>query len=78
MEREIILEMMKLLEKTGHGNITFDMLPGEEKSQVLESILMNIKALNARYDKGEALTQLQWLMNNYNIQIDELMERINA
>lgn len=78
MEREIILEMMKLLEKTGHGNMTYDMLPGEENSQLLESILMNTKALNARYDKGEALTQIQWLMNNYNIQIDELMERINA
>jgi hypothetical protein len=74
MEKEIILEMTKLLEKTGVETITS--LADAESPEKLETIWMNIKAMNARYDKGEAMTQVRLLMNKYNIQIDELMERI--
>jgi hypothetical protein len=79
MEQEIILEMSRLLEKTGIENIT-PMLPpsGESKDQFLETTLINVKSLQARYEKQDALSQVQWLMNTYNIQIDELMERISS
>lgn len=40
--------------------------------------MINLKNLNARYEKPEALTQVQWLMDTYNIQIDELIERIGS
>jgi hypothetical protein len=75
MEKKIILEMTKLLEKTGVEMITS--LADAENPEKLETIWMNMKAMNARYDKGEAMTQVRWLMSKYNIQIDELMERIS-
>ena len=50
----------------------------QTKDQALETILLNVKSLHARYEKGEALNQVQWLMSTYNIQIDELMERITS
>ena len=78
MEREIILEMSKLLEKTGIDNLGAVVAPSEKMEQALETALINLKSLNARYEKNEALNQVQWLMNNYNIQIDELLERISA
>jgi hypothetical protein len=79
MEQEIIVEMSKLLEKTGlENNVPVTLTSGENKNQVLESILMNLKSLNARYEKAEAINQVQWLMSTYNIQIDELMERIGS
>jgi hypothetical protein len=79
MEDEIMLEVSKLLEKTGLENlIPVTPPPGANPDQFLENILINLKSLNARYEKSEALSQVQWLMNNYNIQIDELMERISS
>ena len=79
MEQEIILEMSRLLEKTGIENITpMFPAPAEAKDKALETILINVKSLHARYEKSEALNQVQWLMNTYNIQIDELMERIHS
>lgn len=79
MEREIILEVSKLLEKTGLENpMPPSSVPDEKKDQYLESTLIHLKTLNARYEKAEALNQIQWLMANYNIQIDELMERISS
>ena len=77
MEQEVILEMSRLLEKTGIENLTpMYASSGENKNQALEATLINVKTLQARYEKQEALSQIQWLMNKYNIQIDELMERI--
>lgn len=78
MEREIILEMSKLLEKTGLDDLGAVVSTSEKMDQALETALINLKSLNARYEKNEALNQVQWLMNNYNIQIDELVERISA
>lgn len=77
MEHEILVEMSKLLEKTGLDN-AIPSTAGGNDGQVMETALINLKSLNARYEKSEALNQVEWLMNNYNIQIDELIERINA
>jgi hypothetical protein len=78
MEQEIILEMSRLLEKTGIENLTPIFPTSDHRDQVLETVLINVKSLAARYEKQEALSQIQWLMNEYNIQIDELMERITS
>ena len=78
MEQEIIVEMSKLLEKTGIENVIPVSRASADQQQILETALINLKSLNARYEKSEALSQVQWLMNNYNIQIDELIERISA
>jgi hypothetical protein len=79
MEHEILLEMSKLLEKTGMDNV-IPVVPAStaNEARFLETTLVNIKNFNARYEKAEALNQVQWLMNTYNIQIDELMERIGS
>ena len=77
MEKEVISEVSRLLEKTGLE----DLIPmgpslAGNGDQILENALIQLKGLNARYEKNEALSQVQWLMHKYNIQIDELMERI--
>ena len=78
MENEIILEMSRLLEKTGMENvIPITLSSVRSKDQFMETTLINLKNINARYEKHEALDQVRWLMNKYNIQIDELMERIS-
>lgn len=79
MENEIINEMSKLLEKTGMENL-IPVIPAAaaNREQYLEMTLINLKSFNARYEKSEALNQVRWLMDNYNIQIDELIERIGA
>lgn len=78
MEHEIVLEMSKLLEKTGIDSAIPLSAYSGNADQLMETALINLKSMNARYEKGEALNQVQWLMNTYNIQIDELIERINA
>ena len=75
MEHDIIVEISKLLEKTGLERLV---PPPSNSDQILESALIDLRNLNARYDKEEALNQVQWLMENYNIQIDELIERIGS
>lgn len=78
MEHQIMQEIAELLAKTGLEDV---MPPNQEaltNHQTMETVLINLKSLNARYEKGEAVEQVQWLMHRYNIQIDELMERINA
>lgn len=77
MEHEILFEMSKLLEKTGLDN-PISGIASANTDQLMETVLINLKSLNARYEKGDALNQVEWLMNTYNIQIDELIERINA
>ena len=79
MEHEIILEMSRLLEKTGIDQVIPAATATSPKNdQFLETTLINLKTINARYEKNDALNQVQWLMNTYNIQIDELMERIDS
>lgn len=78
MEREILVEISKLLEKTGIDNFGPITPASADSGRIFESALVSLKSLNARYDKNDALDQVQWLMNKYNIQIDELIERISA
>ena len=79
MEHEILLEMSRLLEKTGMENvIPVSPARSANNDQFLETTLINLRSINARYEKNEALYQVQWLMETYNIQIDELMERMGA
>lgn len=79
MEHEILLQMSQLLEKTGMENV-IPVVPATttDTEQFLETTLINLKNVNARYEKMEALNQIEWLMSTYNIQIDELMERISS
>lgn len=78
MEHEILLEMSRLLEKTGMDNVIPVVPPlTEHQDQFIETTLINLKNLNARYEKNDAMNQVKWLMETYNIQIDELMERIH-
>ena len=79
MEKEIMQEISKLLEKTGLDDLApLNFLANGKTDKSLETTLIHLKSLNARYEKSDALNQVQWLMNNYNIQIDELMERITS
>jgi hypothetical protein len=74
-ETEILQEINKLLEKLAVD--TF--IPGVENAtdtQHAEAVLINLKSLNARYDKHEAITHVQALMDLYNIQIDEVLDQI--
>lgn len=77
VENDVIFEMAKLFGKMGIE----DVIPSGssvDKDQLLETAMINLKNLNARYEKPDALTQVQWLMDTYNIQIDELIERIGS
>jgi len=79
MEHEILMEMSRLLEKTGMENV-IPVVPEAtaDKTEFIETTLINLKNVNARYEKSDALSQIRWLMDTYNIQIDELMERIGS
>ncbi len=78
MEHEILLEMSRLLERTGLDDVIPVVPPlTEHQDDFIETTLINLKNRNARYEKSEALNQVQWLMDTYNIQIDELIERIS-
>ena len=79
MEHDIIVEMSRLLEKTGIDHvIPTGSAATSQNDQFLETTLINLRTINARYEKNEALSQVEWLMSTYNIQIDELMERISS
>jgi hypothetical protein len=79
MEQEIIQTMSRLLEKMGIENaIPSIPVAAENKDKYLEAALISLKGLHAGYDKSDALSQIQWLMHTYNIQIDELIERISS
>ena len=71
MEQEVIQTMSRLLEKMGIENaIPSIPVSAENKDKYLETALISLKGLHAGYDKSDALSQIQWLMNTYNIQID--------
>ena len=79
MEQDIIAEVSRLLERLGlDGVIAGGPASNGDGLQHLETTLINLKSLNARYDKGEAMGQVKWLMDTYNIQIDELIEKIGS
>lgn len=79
MEKEILQEIGKLCEKTGLDDLAPLNFSGNgEADNDLETTLIYLKSINARYEKSDALNQVHWLMNRYNIQIDELVERITS
>ncbi|HYC83769.1 MAG TPA: hypothetical protein VEB86_01050 [Chryseosolibacter sp.] len=68
--------MTLLLDKTAVAAFAPVITETETDAQDVEAILINLKAINAKYDKSEAIAQVKALMERYNIQIDELLERI--
>jgi hypothetical protein len=73
--QEIIQEMAQLFEKMAVDS--FAPVITEATEDHTEAVLISLKAINARYDKHEAIVHVQALMDKYNIQIDELLEQIN-
>jgi hypothetical protein len=76
IEHDIVTEVMGLLEKTGFESFTALTGGSSDDLKSLEATYINLKNLNARYDKQDALLQVRNLMEKYNIQIDELVENI--
>ena len=75
IETEIVNQCLELIEKTGL-QISVPVYPSEgKKEKQLDTILISLKALNARYDKNEAITQIQHLMDRFNIQLDQLIDK---
>lgn len=76
MERnELVVELIELLEKSGHESYRIpdpDMIR-KNQSGTIESMLITVRNLNAKYDKQEAIAQIKSLMHRYNIQADELV-----
>jgi hypothetical protein len=72
---EIIHEMTQLLEKMAVESFAPVITAADSDSS--EAALINLKAINARYDKQEAIAHVKALMDKYNIQIDELLEQIS-
>jgi hypothetical protein len=75
INQEIVREMTHLLEKTAVESFAPVLVDGivSDESRI-EAILINLKSINAGYDKSDALTQIRALMDMYNIQVDELLE----
>lgn len=76
LEHEIVAQVMELLEKSGFETFV-PLYSGDslEDPQVLDTALIYLKTLNARYDKKDAIAQIRSLMDRYNIQLDQLTER---
>jgi hypothetical protein len=76
IESEIISHLIELLEKAGFQSLV-PLYPSDslEDEITLDTLLITVKSLNARYDKHEALAQIQCLLNKYNIQMDQLIEK---
>jgi hypothetical protein len=77
MNQAIVREMTSLLEKTAVDAFAPVITDTATDAQYQEAILINLKAINARYDKHEAIAHVQALMEKYNIQIDELLEQVH-
>jgi hypothetical protein len=73
----IVQEMALLLEKTAVESFAPVITDTASDAQNQEAVLINLKAINARYDKHEAIAHVQALMDKYNIQIDELLEKVH-
>jgi hypothetical protein len=78
IEKEIINEMALLLEKVGVEDVLPLSVEPSIDSTLEETTLINIKGINARYDKSDAVVQVRTLMEKYNIQLDELEEHIKV
>jgi hypothetical protein len=74
IESEIVRQIVELMEKSGFESVA-PLLSLREKdpTEYVENILINLKTLNAKYDKNEAIHQIRRLMEKYNIQLDQLI-----
>ena len=71
MEQEIMRQILELMDKSG-----LDLIPPTgESSEFVEAMVINLKTLNAKYDKNEAIYQIKCLMDKYNIQLDQLIDQ---
>jgi hypothetical protein len=68
--------MTQLLEKMAVESVIPAISGPAADSLISEAFLINLKTINARYDKLEAVAHIKMLMEKYNIQIDELFETI--
>ena len=75
IELEVLNECIQLLERTCFPESLPVFSTGGADLSVLENTLVAIKTLNARYDRHEAISQIQPMMQHYNIQIDELLDK---
>ena len=75
IELEVVNECMQLLEKTCFPESLPVFSTGGADLSVLENTLVAIKTINARYDRHEAISQIQAMMQEYHIQIEELMDK---
>jgi hypothetical protein len=73
-EHELLEEMMRLLEKMGFDSLSLPVPDALEDEHVLESALIYVRILNARFDKHEATQHIKTLMEKYNIRPEDLQE----
>jgi hypothetical protein len=74
MEQEVLTQLTELMEKSGFESIAPVALTDADSARFIDTTLINLKTLNARYDKNEAIQQIRCLMEKYNIQLDQLMD----
>jgi hypothetical protein len=76
IENAIIIEMSQLLEKMAVDSFVPVITEAVSETDQREAVLINLRSINAKYDKHEAIVHMRALMDKYNIQIDELLELI--
>lgn len=76
IESEIVMQLLELMEKAGFQALV-PLYPSDslEDERTLDTLLILVKSLNARYDKSEAITHIRCLLDRYNIQVDQLVDR---
>ena len=75
IEQQIVKQLLEVMDKSGFESIAPVLTALEQDtSEFVETILINLKTLNAKYDKNEALHQIKCLMGKYNIQLDQLVD----
>jgi division protein CdvB (Snf7/Vps24/ESCRT-III family) len=76
IEHEIVKQILELMDKSGFGTIAPVLAELEQhKPEIADTIFLNLKTLNAKYDKNEAINQIRCLMDKYNIQLDQLTDQ---
>jgi hypothetical protein len=72
IQQELICELILYLEKTCVKNIFLPHTEVLEEEHYLEGVLTQIKIMNARYDKKEAVLQIIRIMKQYNVSLSEI------
>ena len=68
--------MLQLMEKAGfQALVPVSSSDSLDDDRNLSTLLAMVKSLNARYDKSEALAHVKSLLDKYNIQLDQLIDR---